>query len=135
MQTLKTDMANKAELTALLDKSIKDTLEAAVKAKAAELVPVRADVAGRKHELQGQMEWALESILTRVERGMAVEIRFLPPKAVATDGAPTEEVQKFNELRTLAEQLQFPEAQRDPILPLPPPKPPGGMGPGSPEPP
>src|SRR5205823_5912829 len=82
---------------------------------------------GRQHELRTGLEWALDSILTRVERGMTVEIRFLPPPEAAA-GATGEAGEAgdatgraFETLKEIAPQLTFPPPEPVPIRPLPPP--------------
>jgi hypothetical protein len=57
------------------------------------------------------------SILERIERGMTVEIRFLPPPTrTDADGAPPAETAAFESLSTIAPQLVFPK--ENPVLQL-----------------
>jgi hypothetical protein len=74
------------------------------------------------------MRWALDSILARIERGMVVEIRFLPPPAEpdVTAGTPEarERAKTYAELKTISHQLEFHIPPGEPVLQLPPADPP-----------
>lgn len=116
------------ELDEMFSKKIKAHLESAVAEKVDALA--KDDPApGRVKEQRIDLKWALESILAHVERGMTVELRFLPP---AVPRPPEGEAEKateiappvFQELERLATQLAFPKMEGTPILQLPPqPKP------------
>jgi hypothetical protein len=71
----------------------------------------------------GNLDWALDSVLTRVDRGMGIEIRFLPPPAAPTE-APLEEGHAMAELVQLQSQLVFPRRTHEPARQLPPGEPP-----------
>jgi hypothetical protein len=71
----------KQELESQFDKMITETLDKAVQSRLAELLATARVEEVRKHELNKALDWALEQILTRVERGMTVELRLEPPKA------------------------------------------------------
>jgi len=63
---------------------------------------------------------SLESMLARIERGMTVEIRFLPPVTkTGADGTTTAEPAAFDSLDKIIPQLVFPETAENPVLPLP----------------
>ncbi len=121
--------AHAQKVTAFTDKDIKDmfdgkiqkSIKTAVRNKVDEMLPQDEKEAGRQHEQRTDLSWALESVLTRVERGMTVEIRFLPPPA--SDDDP-ETVNQFSALQQIVPQLAFPPPDATPILPLPPPEPP-----------
>jgi hypothetical protein len=77
---------------------------------------ILADYTGektRKNELKKPLHTSLEQILQRVERGMTVEIRFIPPpKPEPEAGAgdvPHPEGAKFDELQEIAKSLDFPQ--------------------------
>lgn len=123
----KLDAEGKQELETQFEKMIGETLDKAVKTQLAELLAASRATQERKHELGTGLEWALEQILSRVERGMTVELRLEPPKAA--NGAPPipeEQIRQFQALQELAKQLRFPAANPEPIRPLPPPDPPPG---------
>lgn len=104
----------------LFDAKIKEVVDASVEAKVQEVLKDVDGKNGRKHEQASDMKWALESILARVERGMTVEIRLLPPATPAgDDGAAAANIQ-FDNLKRVAEDLVFPKSAGTPILALPP---------------
>ncbi|RUW99886.1 hypothetical protein EOA30_23055, partial [Mesorhizobium sp. M8A.F.Ca.ET.059.01.1.1] len=81
----------------LFDKQIKDTVKEEIQKQVAAFLKESQADAGRKNELRTSLTWALESVLARVERGFAVEIRFLPPLADGdVEEAPTNEA-KFQD--------------------------------------
>lgn len=120
-ETQKIKSFDAQEIKDFFEGKIEKTLKEAVQIEVDELIPASKDVAGRPHELRNDLSWALESVLTRVERGMTVEIRFLPPPAEA---ARPEEEEAGRAIQAIAPQLTFPEPDPTPILPLPPPEPP-----------
>jgi len=64
--------------------------------------------------------------LARIERGMTVQIRFVPPPANQSDSDPqptTENTKAFSTLQQIAPQLLFPPPEKAPILEIPPPEP------------
>jgi hypothetical protein len=83
-----------------------------------------ADKNGRKYEQREDIKWALESILARVERGMTVEIRLIPPTPTAAHEGEAPSVPKeFQELQELVPKLTFPRIEGAPVLRLPPSEP------------
>jgi len=77
---------------------------------------------GRDKEQRTDIEWALESILAHIERGMIVEIRSLPPSQAPTkdEHAKTDkDISAFETLQTITPQLVFPKMEGAPILKLP----------------
>lgn len=123
-ETQKNGSFSEEEIKAFFDSKIEASIEKAIKARASELTPTTTDT-GRAHELAIGIDWALRSIMTRVERGMTIEVRFLPPKAKkGGDPVPEDVAQRFAEIAEIVPQLKFPPPADDPILALPPPKPP-----------
>jgi hypothetical protein len=114
-----TDKEMKDIFDTKIDESIKNAIETHVK----ELLPPDKSEP-RHHELRNDLVWALDSILTRVERGMTVEIRFLPPAATADAEAKTVASADFETLAQIAPELKFPPPEGAPVRPLPPPEPP-----------
>ncbi|WP_271893847.1 hypothetical protein [Candidatus Phyllobacterium onerii] len=112
----------------LLDKQIKKTVADEVEKKVKELVKLSEADAGRKHELEQHLEWALNSIYSRVERGMEIEIRFISHQAIPEDGPldPDEE-KAITSLQEIVSQLVFPQISATPVTQLPPPSPNGDV--------
>ena len=109
----------------MLEKKIKQHIEDALQQQTGEILThVRGDH-GRKHEQTTQIRWALESIVARIERGLSVEIRFLPPppskKGDGQDASTPQSV--FAELDKIGRELEFPRIEGTNILKLPPDKP------------
>jgi hypothetical protein len=111
------------EIEEIFDSKIQKEIGIAIDQKVDELIPAK-DGAGRHHEQRNDMKWALESILGRVERGMTVEVRFLPPPAPTEGEAAPANAASFEELKVLTPQLQFPAPDKTPVLTLPPSDPP-----------
>ncbi len=124
--------AEAQRIPAFTEKDIKDTFDnkieqainAAIDAKARELMPPSEKDTGRQNELRTELRWALDSVLARVERGMTVEIRFVPPAGASAGGAAPTETQAVDTLRRIAPQLEFPPAEAAPIRALPSAEPP-----------
>ncbi|WP_439613284.1 hypothetical protein [Reyranella sp.] len=117
---------SKERIDQMFGETIREAIDKAIASHVAELVPAIPGEDVRRNEQRIGMEWALKSILSRIERGMTVEVRFLPPPQPAADAAPVEleKAAQFTTLSEIAAQLTFPQAQPDPILQLPPPSPP-----------
>ncbi|MFC7700908.1 hypothetical protein ACFQX9_30030 [Bradyrhizobium sp. GCM10028915] len=119
-ETQKVKSFSKEEIEEIFDSKIQKEVRIAIDQKVDEIIPAK-DGAGRHHEQRSDMAWALESILGRIERGMTVELRFLPPK----EGEPiAEQAASFETLKATVPQLQFPEPDKIPVLALPPSDPP-----------
>ncbi|QKD02213.1 hypothetical protein [Mesorhizobium loti] len=104
----------------LFDAKINKVVGASIDAKVQEILDKVDGRDGRKHEQATDLKWALESILARVERGMTVEIRLLPPAiSDGGDDAAAAKIQ-FDDLKQVADQLVFPKMAGDPVLALPP---------------
>jgi hypothetical protein len=113
------------EIKDTFDGKIDESIKLAIDKEVLGLLPPSDKDTGREHELRTNLAWALDSVLTRVERGMTVEIRFLPPPAPAAGTPADEEAAKnFDALREIAPQLTFPPPEPTPVRPLPPPEPP-----------
>ncbi|WP_262298588.1 hypothetical protein [Microvirga sesbaniae] len=120
-ETRKNKSFSEEEIKTFFDKKIEDTVKAAIDQKTTELVGPADGKAGRKEEQRADISWALESLLARIERGMTVEVRFLPPTASATDesGGASGQTEDFQTLSELAPQLVFPAADAAPVLAIP----------------
>jgi hypothetical protein len=94
-------------------------VKAGVTAEAARLV-AEGQVSGeRKNEVHTFLEKSLEALLARIERGMTVEIRLLPPpKEEGNEGAEVTAV-AFQHLAEIQKQLAFPAPSGEPVLQIP----------------
>lgn len=124
-EAAKNKLFTEEEIEAFFSNKVRKTIDQAIETKTNELVLLTKAEESRRQEERVALSWALNSIFARVERGMTVEIRFLPPpkvegeqdaKAVATEAA-------FGEMPEISSQLLFPTPEAEPILALPPPKP------------
>ena len=122
-ETKRINLLTPEELTATFDSKIQERIETALKSQAQELMTGHARGSHPRQEQAGNLEWALDSVLTRVDRGMVIEIRFLPPPAAPTE-APLEEGHAMAELVQLQSQLVFPRGTHEPARRLPPAEPP-----------
>lgn len=115
---LKTEENDYGEIINLFDKQIQSTVDNAINKYANELAPPGRK-AGRERELNNEISMALRSLLARIERGMTVEIRCLPP----SDERAEEVIEQFDEIKNVVSKLNFPTPNESPILNLPrPPK-------------
>lgn len=76
---------------------------------------------GRRRELEQGLSIALSQMLARIERGMTVEIRFIPPPPDASapeQGQEPTNKQAFDELEQIAKSLEFPQVRGAPVLQL-----------------
>lgn len=108
------------KITAALDAGTKQIVEKQIAKRVDELLDGRDEGDGRSHEVRNSLERAMSDLFARVERGMTVEIRLLPPVAeqVADDGAAAETNAQFAELKTLATRLERPKQLTEPLLKL-----------------
>jgi hypothetical protein len=123
-ETQKNKSFDDDEIKTFFDSKVERTIHLAVEEKVQQILGDPGDKAGRAMEQRTDLAWALESVLTRVERGMTVELRVLPPPTQDAQGQPVLEPKVFQELRDLVPQLKFPAADPAPILQLPPAEPP-----------
>src|SRR5436190_8087533 len=61
----------------LLGTKVEALVQRAIDNKVNELIP--DPKIGREHELRTGLDWALRYALSHVERGMTIELRFIPP--------------------------------------------------------
>jgi hypothetical protein len=102
------------------DTIIQETVETSVRQEAERLAAESGADEGRKNELANHLGVALQGMLARIERGMTVEIRFLPPTRASEEEADGREGAPSNvaELRKLQQQLVFPAPSETPLLKL-----------------
>lgn len=111
-----TEAFSPEDIKQMFDDRIEQAIKKAIEEHVNELVPLPAGHAGRKNEQRTDLTWALEAILSRVERGMTVEVRMLPPPE---DGPGAEDAHKtYEDIRQVQEQLIFPAPTGKPVLAL-----------------
>lgn len=116
-ETAKLKIEREAAALEILDKSISETIAKAVSDRVSEMIPDATD--GRPKELQNHLKLALESLFARIERGLTVEIRFVPPPAQTSIEQPIAQMEAFSTLAETAPHLVFPQSSGPTILPLP----------------
>lgn len=110
-------------------------IERHIEERVAELIPIDAKQ-GRQQELKNGLIWAHHSLLARIERGMTIDVRFLPPPDphADDDGDFEEEAHEadqrvaFNQLAELAPQIEYPKPTGEALLKLPSADPPKQAG-------
>jgi hypothetical protein len=123
-ETAKLNPFTPDEIEKFFGTKIKESVKSEVEKQAEKLLETISDNGGRRNELRNGLEWALDSLLARVERGMTVEIRLLPPPVAAEEGKTPEVPAAFQDLQQIVPQLLFPSAKGEPVLKLPPAEPP-----------
>lgn len=121
-RTAKISAFEGGEIEKMFDETIKSHVEQAIAAHTAEIVGAINGDNHRKNEQELHIRWALDSIISRVERGMIVEIRLLPP-ALQEDSEGEDQPDTtpvFKDLKAIAAQLVFPKMEGEPVLQIPP---------------
>lgn len=106
------------DIAADMDARIAATIEQAISDHAKELVAPTA--AGRGHEQVTAIEISLRSLLARIERGMTVELKFLPSNDSAAE--PEEVRTAMSDIELSVQALTFPVPSAIPIIALPAPE-------------
>lgn len=116
-QTAKNPMFSPKEVEDFFDRKIKDLLETAIKEKADELVAPVKD-GSRRSELTNGLTIQLDQFLARTERGMTVEVRYIPPPPTKDTNEAQREAQSSmqKEIRELSSSLKFTRHSGDPIM-------------------
>jgi hypothetical protein len=104
------------DMVAQYDEKIKTVLLKAVEDHANTLVPAN-EGAGRHHELKTDLSRALQSLVGRIERGMTIELKFLP--RAASDDVDGELKVAMEEIRDVIPHLTFPSPSQTPVIALP----------------
>jgi hypothetical protein len=104
------------DMVAQYDEKIKGVLLKAIEEHANSLVPNK-NGAGRHHELITDLTHALQSLVARIERGMTIELKFLP--AAASEAGSAELNSTINEIKDIVPQLTFPSPSQTPVIALP----------------
>jgi len=107
------------------DAKIEALVQANIKEMKRELIEGYKGEKGRKNELENSLDWALSSLVARIERGLTIEIRVLAPPADNADGDSDENAKVYTALETVGRSLQAVKVfGEQPILSLPAPEPP-----------
>lgn len=107
------------DATSQLDSKIEKIVHEAVEARIQQVLVVRDDE-GRNNEVRNGLRMVLTELWARVERGMTVEVRFLPPP-LKENPTPQEvqEADAYKELEEIQKALVFPAITSEPMLELP----------------
>jgi hypothetical protein len=101
---------------------IRETINKAVEEKVDELINNGKAKKARHGELKGQLKWALDSLLAKMERGLTIELRLAPPQVEETEDGEVPDEAEFNDfifLQDIQQQLVFPERSENPVLSIP----------------
>lgn len=120
-ETRKLTTFTEKEVEDFFGTKVEEIVTLSIDRKVKELLPNLAE-AGRAKEQAADLGWALRALLARIERGMLVEVRFLPPAQTDDDEEPERDA--FTSLKQIVSQLTFPEPDDEPVLALPPTEPP-----------
>ena len=116
--TSKLTMFSEEEVKSIFETKIKDFIEEAVSEKLDALLT--DGETGRPKEQRINLRHSLDSLLARIERGVTIQVRFLPPPQITQeDGTQSEIPKEFEVLQEITPQLVFPKFEGTPILPLP----------------
>ena len=125
-ETAKLPDFTEQEIETIFGGKIKETIDNAIEHKVVEILGADGGNQGRKQEQKTYLNWALNSILARVERGMTVEIRFLPPP-VPSEIEKNENhalAEAYKSIQEIVPKLVFPKIAGSPVLKLPSAEPP-----------
>lgn len=106
----------------VFDTKIQDIVKQAVEDHVDQVLHIPEGRAStRRQEEKNNITWALETLLSFVERGMKVEIRYIPPKTAGEteDGDGTASSPIFSKLGDIAPKLDFPRVVGTPVLEIP----------------
>jgi|SoiMethySBSTD1v2_1073268.scaffolds.fasta_scaffold26634_3 hypothetical protein len=105
--------------TSQFDKEIEQIIQKAVEERIGQVLAPREDQ-GRKNEVENGLRLVLRDMWARVERGMTVEVRFLPPAAKPNATAEeAREAKAYKDLERIQRELVFPAIEGEPMLELP----------------
>lgn len=118
-QTAKLTSFDADEIERIFAPKIQKQIDDAIEEKIAELTSSVTDKA-RKHELVNGLRTMLGQFLARIERGLTVDIQYLPPPPGENDPAEDEKERqsKMAEMHEVASKLVFPTPVGEPILKL-----------------
>jgi hypothetical protein len=116
-QTAQLQSFSAEEVDQIFGTKIQAQVDASIQEKVDQLTYEVADQA-RKHELQNGLRPALRQFLARVERGMTVDVRYLPAQSEAGENDEVVEVQeeRKGEIHDVAAKLVFRRPVGEPVL-------------------
>lgn len=104
------------ELTLKYDQMIDQLVETKVREEAERLAKQSDADEVRENELANHLAKALTGLLARIERGMKVDIRLLPPESTG-DGSNADAVSAFESIEAVRDELVFPSiTEGKPVL-------------------
>ena len=125
-ETRKLNLHSEEEIKTLFDDKIAQRIDDRIEEKLTELAGEKKQTAGRAQEVRNGLSLALRSLLARIERGMTVEIRFLPAPQAEEDDDEAEDQALVDPLASVREQLDsivsqlnFPAPSQAPLLQVP----------------
>lgn len=124
MRKLRAETANlknlgAQKLAAQFDEIIENNVQDGVEAEASRLIATGKVDGERQHEVLTHLEMSLRALLTRIELGMTVEIRLLPPPIPEGAEDANQFAETFQNLAEIQKQLAFPTPTGSPVLQLP----------------
>ncbi len=124
-ETEKIQSFTKMEIDKFYGSKIEAVIRAAIQEQTEVVLAAVANDNPRKNEQRTDIAWALESVMSRIERGMTVEIRMIPPPRSKDDEGKEEPLpEAFETLERVIPEMVFPSIQGSPVLALPPNEPP-----------
>jgi hypothetical protein len=118
-ETQKLKSFSEEEVQEIFDKKIKMEIDLAIEEQVSSMIANSKAQARQLEEMRSWLDWVLRSFLSRIERGMTVEIRFSEPPQQKGDEKSAKTHAAFEELKAEAQRLRFPPAQQSPVLELP----------------
>ena len=123
-QTAQLSTFSETEVEKIFGSKIESQIKSAVDEKVKALASAMADK-GRKNEIENGLRPILKQFLARVERGLTVDIRYLPAPTPAgeevedmDEQAEAELERRGSEMRGVASTLNFPRPEGSPVLML-----------------
>jgi len=113
-QTAKLEAFTDKEVEKIFDEKIQKTIESEIEKKVKDLTKSIVDQ-GRKNELQNGLTLMLKQFLARIERGMTVDIKYLPRLSEGAEESAEVQVKK-QEVIEIANRLFFHRPKGEPIL-------------------
>lgn len=119
------EQSKKSEFPDSLLEQIKDHINSTVKsqidARAGELASTYVGAAeGRANELENHLKFALSQMFAKIERGMTVELRLIPPPLAdgEADADAAAHIADYEALDQISKRLEFPKLSGEPLLKL-----------------
>ena len=117
------EMARKVEVNPkaieIMNEGIKTDIDKRIEEKVLELMGKYAGPADRKSHVEDSLSRAMNMLLERVERGVTIDIRLIPPPKPAEGDQDAQATQNiFDELQKISQRLEYPQIQGQPTLRL-----------------